>query len=186
MGKGHGNRVWVHLTAKKKHPLIQRLQYMKKIGVKPIIGIYAELDEEFSKFLEEELITKFGRKDLGKGPLLNLSDGGEGASGARRSDAHRKSVSNAQKGVPKTEESKRYGKDNHNFGKCLPEETRRKISTIMRGKPKSEEFKNNLRGKKYPDRKLSIVECPYCKKIGASLILRRWHFDRCKLKGDLK
>ncbi len=54
---------------------------MKKNNIKPVIGLYSGLEEEFAHLLEQELISKFGRKDLGNGPLLNLTDGGEGASG---------------------------------------------------------------------------------------------------------
>lgn len=88
VGKGHSKRAWVHLYSKRKHPFIQRLQHMKKNGINPIIGLYSGLDEELSLLLEQELISKFGRKDLGKGTLLNLTDGGE--LGANKSEETRK------------------------------------------------------------------------------------------------
>ena len=55
-------------------------------------AIYAGFDEEFALFLEEELIQKLGRKDLGLGTLLNLTDGGEGHSGCIRSAATRAKI----------------------------------------------------------------------------------------------
>lgn len=97
VGKGHGKRAWQHLSIKKTHPFIQRLQYMRRNGIEPIIGFYAGLDEEFCILLEQELISHFGRKDLGKGPLLNLTDGGEGSSGLVISEDTRKKLSIAKK-----------------------------------------------------------------------------------------
>lgn len=93
VGKGCNERAWQHLKSKRKSPFIQRLQFMKKNGVTPIIGIYSDIDEELSLLIEEELILKFGRKDLGKGPLLNLTDGGEGTSGFKWSSESRKAHS---------------------------------------------------------------------------------------------
>jgi len=77
VGKGQEYRAWNHLTRKDIHPFSHRLKFMRKHKVEPIIGIYAGFDEEFALFLEEELISLIGRKDLGKGPLLNLTNGGE-------------------------------------------------------------------------------------------------------------
>lgn len=81
VGMGQKKRAWDHLRSKRKSPFIQRLQSMNRKGIKPIIGVYVELDRELAFLLEEELISKFGRKDLGLGPLLNLTNGGEGTIG---------------------------------------------------------------------------------------------------------
>jgi len=89
VGMGQKNRAWDHLRAKRKSPFIQRLQFMKKNNIKPNIGIYTELDREFALFLEEELIAKLGRKDLKLGPLLNLTNGGEGGTGRVWTDEQR-------------------------------------------------------------------------------------------------
>lgn len=98
VGKGSGNRVWHHLVSRKHSPFVSRLKYMKSITVNPIIGIYAGLDEELSLLLEMELIQKFGRKDLGKGSLLNLTDGGEGNSGHIKTAETRQKMSKSQTG----------------------------------------------------------------------------------------
>ena len=80
VGKGCKERAWIHLSKTKINIQFRnRLRTLKKYNIKPIIGIYAGLDEEFSLFLEEELISKFGRRDLGTGSLYNLSTGGDGA-----------------------------------------------------------------------------------------------------------
>jgi len=63
--------------------------------------------------LEKQLIKKYGRKDLGLGTLVNLTDGGDGANGCKRSDEHKKILSERMKGkklslgIKKTEEQKR-------------------------------------------------------------------------------
>lgn len=108
VGKGNTNRAWDHLTSKSKkpHPFIHRLRFMKRNNIVPIIGMYSGLDEELALFLEEELISKFGRKDLGHGPLLNLTNGGEGMSGNIRSPETRKKISIANIGKDRTHTQK--------------------------------------------------------------------------------
>jgi hypothetical protein len=44
------------------------------------VEIIEALDEDHAKFLETCLIDVIGREDLGRGPLLNLTDGGDGRS----------------------------------------------------------------------------------------------------------
>lgn len=137
VGKGCGNRAWSHLSSKKKHPFIQRIQYILKNGKKPIIGFYSGLDEELAMLVEEEIISKIGRKDLGKGPLLNLSDGGEGAAGSVRSDTfkknlsdlyigikksetHRQNISKSQKGIPRWTNEQRLEMSRTRTGRASP------------------------------------------------------------------
>jgi hypothetical protein len=104
VGKGYADRAWDHFTRKHRHPFVQRLQYMRKNNIFPVIGIYAGLEEEFAHLLEMELIAKFGRKDLGKGTLLNLTDGGEGVKGLIQSkETIRKRVESTEY-APRTEE----------------------------------------------------------------------------------
>jgi hypothetical protein len=83
VGKGSGNRAYWHwskksIWKKKKHPFLQRLDHMHLKGVKPIIEFLCnEVDSELALFVEKEAISLYGRKDLGKGSLLNLTDGGD-------------------------------------------------------------------------------------------------------------
>jgi hypothetical protein len=78
VGKGKGQRAFVHLKRRDVHPFTQRLQMMAKNAVKPVIEfLVKDCDEELALLCEVEAIDKFGRKDLGKGTLLNLTDGGE-------------------------------------------------------------------------------------------------------------
>lgn len=118
VGKGKCNRAWAHLKSSKKHPFINRLKLMSHNNIIPIIGIYAGLDEDFALLLEVELISKFGRKDLGKGSLLNLTDGGEGISGKTHSQLTRVLIAQA------------------NTGKIVSEETKKKMSISGKGNKK--------------------------------------------------
>lgn len=79
VGKGKGRRAYTHLTRKDRHPLTARLKAMN--GIKPSIEIIHAINEDHAYLLETCLIDLIGRKDKGLGPLLNLSDGGEGLSG---------------------------------------------------------------------------------------------------------
>ena len=79
IGKGTGKRAWYHLRRTDMHPFVQRLQKMIREGVEPVITFLCDgVDSELADLVECEAIAKIGRKDLGKGPLLNLTDGGDG------------------------------------------------------------------------------------------------------------
>ena len=67
--------------------------------------------------LEKILISYYGRKDLGLGNLVNMTDGGEGLNGKLFSKEHRKKLCIARKKRITTEETKLKMKLNHR-GKC--------------------------------------------------------------------
>ena len=54
---------------------------MRREGREPLIQLIAAPDEAAAFEMECLLIAMIGRKDLGLGPLLNMTDGGEGQSG---------------------------------------------------------------------------------------------------------
>jgi hypothetical protein len=173
IGKGKEVRAWSHMKGKKKHPFIQRLQFMKRENIDPVIGMYAGLDEEFAHLLEMELIAKFGRKDLGKGPLLNLTDGGEGNSG--RIIIH----------SPETKEKMRLAKIGIP-GHARSEQTRQKIRDFRLGRKVSlavgERISQTKKGKpsKLKNRTRAILKCPHCGVLGGTGAMGRWHFSKCK------
>lgn len=122
VGKGHGRRALQHLARKDVHPFTQRLQKMKREDVEPIIEIINAIDEAHAYFLEECLVTIFGRKDLKRGSLLNITEGGRGSKKGRILSAEsRQRISAVQK------------------GRKLPEEHKAKIGLSMIGKPQSPE-----------------------------------------------
>jgi hypothetical protein len=100
-----------------------------------IVFLETNLTELGAFALERRYIRWYGRKDLGTGILRNLTDGGEGSTGiipwnlnqkigSFLTDAGRKKLSKANKGITK----------NHGD----------KISAALKGKPKSEEHKKKL------------------------------------------
>jgi hypothetical protein len=73
VGKGVGRRAWEKRRAE------YWLRTVKKHGL--IVEILQDgLQEWYAHELERDLIALHGRRDLGYGPLVNLTDGGEGSS----------------------------------------------------------------------------------------------------------
>lgn len=151
VGKGSGKRNLYHLTRKKiRHPFIQRLEYMKELNIEPIIQAIYGLDEVCAYELEMEFISFFGRKDLNKGPLLNLTDGGGRNTGSVLSEGHRRRIGEKSKGRIKTPETRKklsisvssFLQENK---RIWNEETKEKISKSLQGRPHTEERKENLR-----------------------------------------
>ena len=99
IGKGEGNRVYYKYKNEVKPPKDKsRIIFLKQNPTEA---------EAFKH--EIYMIAVFGRKDLGTGILYNRTDGGEGGSGAIRSQEFRKNISQSRKG-------KKYwndGKGNH-------------------------------------------------------------------------
>jgi hypothetical protein len=97
-------------------------------------------DREKCKEFEMFLIAEIGRRDLGKGPLVNLTDGGEGAEGLIQS--------------PEACEKIRVSKLGFSWGRHSPD-TRRRQSLASKGKPKSaahcEALSKALKGRKLSD-----------------------------------
>ena len=71
-------------------------------------------------------------------PKFNFTIGGDGSNGFKHSLETRKKISEIQK-----------GKNNHNYGKHLPEETRKKISETLKGRKRPEESEKK-KGKNNP------------------------------------
>ncbi len=85
IGKGKNYRSSMHMNEAKKtntrNPkldMIRKLDFENGVEIK-IVENY--LEESKALALETVLINTIGRKDLGKGPLLNKTNGGEGLSG---------------------------------------------------------------------------------------------------------
>lgn len=82
IGKGKGKRYMHHLNKVKnkckykKNSKFDIIEDNIKNGVYPEIIKIDNLSEEYSLFLEKEMITKIGRMDINTGPLTNRNDGG--------------------------------------------------------------------------------------------------------------
>jgi hypothetical protein len=87
-----------------------------------IILLKQNLTEEDAFKHEIYMIAVLGRKDLGTGILRNRSDGGEGPSGAVKSEEYKKNKSESMR-----------GENNYNFGKSFSKEHKRKLSEAKVG-----------------------------------------------------
>lgn len=106
---------------------------VKKYGRK-VKFIAKNLSEEAAFVLERELIKKLGRSDLGLGPLVNQTDGGEGT--INISEETRKKLIPTQEIIDKRRETRK--------GYRHSKKTRYKIGLAHKGKHVSEETKKRL------------------------------------------
>jgi hypothetical protein len=130
------------------------------------------LTEEEAFKHEVYMIAVLGGKDLGKGPLLNRTDGGEGTSGWEMSETTKAKISlsklgkerpdirgdanpmkkpevaaklaQAKKGRPCSDGTKQKIR-NSLTGRVTPETTRLKQSQALTGKPKTKQHSENIR-----------------------------------------
>lgn len=172
VGKGKGNRCHTHIKSAmsgKTHTHKDRkIRKILKEGLEVVVRyLKRDLSSLDAGALEMELISKVGRSDLKKGPLTNLTDGGEGVVGASKklrefrrnvhlgktkSEEHRRKISEALKGrqkAPETIEKLREAQKKivHRSGWSHSEETRRKMSEAKRGRkqgPMSDETKQKI------------------------------------------
>jgi len=91
-GKSQRNKWWNNIVNK------------YGIEIRIVVENLSEID---ALWMEVNLITGWGRADLGEGPLVNLTDGGEGLSGYKRSKATNRKLSAIRK--------KFFIKENHPF-----------------------------------------------------------------------
>lgn len=103
---------------------------VKSLKAKNLEPVVIKLIDNISNYEacenEKYLIKVIGRRDLGLGTLVNLTNGGEGVVGYILNEEDRKKISNSKIGIPRSEE------------------TKKKISAILTGRKQSEEFKIKL------------------------------------------
>ena len=68
--------------------------------------IFEEITWEEACEKEKEFIALYGRIDIATGTLCNMTDGGDGAKGAIRTDEFKKNISNIKKGKKISEETR--------------------------------------------------------------------------------
>ena len=91
VGKGKGNRAY-KLSGRNKfwHNIVNKHGFKVKI-------IENNLTEDMAILLERKLITEYGRRDLGEGSLVNLTNGGDGICGKVYSDIEKSNLSKKMK-----------------------------------------------------------------------------------------
>ena len=98
VGKGKNKRAWDHwLRGNTKNKGFNNwLTHLRRLAMEPIIEIVERFPDEAAAHTKEcELIALFGRKDTNAGPLFNRTIGGDGISGAVRTDRWRANISSA-------------------------------------------------------------------------------------------
>lgn len=149
IGKGHGGR-WQQHVKRSCNRRLSRI-YAKAGGDLPVIKVREGLTEKEAFETEGQLIAAIGRADLGSGPLVNLTDGGEGTVGWIAPEDVRAKMSMARRGKKLT------GQNLLNVRACLiarnaNEEHRARISAGLIGRKKSPEHVAKIsaaqRGKK--------------------------------------
>ncbi len=181
VGKGCDDRWLVHekictLPAYIKHNrrLYKNIESIISTGSAVPKSLFIQgLDDKGAQYFERLTIKKIGRKALGTGPLLNLTDGGDGMSGHIHSIETRLKMSKSRKGKVKSpetlqklsnalkgrkvgghpgkgvfhhsEESKRKMSESHK-GKIIPEETLLKFRARRWTEEQKEERRKSMIG----------------------------------------
>jgi hypothetical protein len=92
IGKGLGKRAWNKGKGEVYPP----------VDLSKIIIVESNLSDIGALAIERRLIEWYGRKDKNTGILRNKSDGGDGATGAKRSEEHKKKIKDKLTGRPNT------------------------------------------------------------------------------------
>ena len=97
-----------------------------------ILILEDNLDEEESLVREIYWINRIGRRDLNKGTLVNLTNGGESTYGYKHSEESKRKMSQSRKGIPTSDLQKeivgmryknKFGKDHNRSKKVICIET---------------------------------------------------------------
>lgn len=155
--------------------------------------------------IERRMIRWYGRKDLGTGILRNRTDGGEGTLGYFHTNETKRKIGKSNKGKKQSIEVA-MRKSLNLKGRPNP-----LMSVLKKGKPTPKlvcrifdrkeldmgnyvawcnridypekhaeaNLKRGRKGIKKPQEK---IKCPHCNKVGGNSIMKRHHFDNCKIR----
>lgn len=166
VGKGANNRIDEHVfnshiendKNKLKTNSILKILNNKENVIK--IKLYDNLTEEEAFKEEKRIIKLIGRRDLGNGTLVNLTNGGEGSSGRKLSKKTKQKISKSIKKLNKWKgENNPSKKEEHKQlmsqlfkGRQFSDETIKKMSVAKKGKKLSKSHRqkviNGLIGRK--------------------------------------
>jgi hypothetical protein len=109
--------------------------------------VYKDIEHKEAKKIEILLIEKYGRKNLGLGNLVNMTDGGDGL--LNPSIETRKKIGEGNKGKTNSYETRQklseVNKGNTNMlGKTHTEESKKKMSEALKGKTNSYETRQKM------------------------------------------
>lgn len=142
VGKGSDNRAyWKYKRNDYWNNIVNKHGYRVEL-------IEKDLSEEVAFTLEMILIEEHGRRDLGTGSLVNMTDGGDGVSGHKHSDETKVKMSEAQS-----------GDKHHMFGKIPSDKTKALISAAQTGN------KHYNFGKTLSDKTITMISAARKKQV---------------------
>jgi hypothetical protein len=137
-GKWDNKRHLDHLKDCRNKIFENKINYWLKHNINPVwVIVKKDLTEQDAWELESKLIKEIGRFDKKEGPLLNLTDGGEGPSGRTPWNKGKKYKDYMSPEVRAELNEKLKGMKK-------PEGHGEKVSSAMKGKPKSAEHRKKL------------------------------------------
>jgi len=135
------------------------INIVNKVGYRYEI-IEDELSWETACEREKYWIKYHGRRDLNTGPLVNMTEGGEGFYGLVRSDSHKKKISISKTGIVFSETHKENLKKARK--KIMTDEFRQEIG--KRAKNISDQTRQKM-SNSAKKRVKNRVSCKYCGKV---------------------
>jgi hypothetical protein len=146
VGKGGPRRVEEHFAVRPAHSRHRGYtnRHLKAIirqagGLLPFVIVREGLSEIEANAVEVALIAAIGRADLGRGPLVNFTDGGEGASGMKKSPEAIERTAAARRGTKHTDESRLkmslalQGREPSFVGKKHSDATKQRMGIVQTG-----------------------------------------------------
>lgn len=177
VGKGNGRRcffhVWEARNTNKSTPKLNKIRKIERLGFQVLVKkIDENITDDLAKDLECFLISEAKFKGI---DLTNLTDGGDGVSGFKRTPEMIAKSRHDWTDEQKNRISKSLSGENHfNFGKPCSDERKKAIIAGTTGVKKSTTI--NM---KKPKKKEQCVHCGIWASGGN---LKRWHMDNCKEK----
>lgn len=177
VGKGTRGRCYFHMwearNSEKQTPKLNKIRKIERLGLSVrVCKVEQNVTDDMAKDLECLLIAE--ARDIGI-ELTNLTDGGDGALGLKRTPEQiaksRHDWTDEQK--QKISESLK-GERNPNYGKPCDEARRQAIIKGTTGVKK-----RTTENMKKPKRK---EQCPHCGIMASGGNLAKWHMDNCKSK----
>lgn len=160
VGKGNESRIYTSLKRGSNFKM-NKIKKVSKNNIK-VIKLYEGIGNLESLKLETLVISKIGRRDLKLGPLVNLTDGGDGRLLSPHSEETKKKISETKKSqnlhIYHSEEVKEKlreinkGENNPMFGKHHSDEIKEKHSLRTSG------INHPMYGKKHNDETLKKIK----------------------------
>jgi group I intron endonuclease len=163
IGKGCGDRIKSSLNDRESPFKVKKIKSLKNNGIDIIsIKLFENLTNEDSLKIEIELIKKIGRRDLGLGPLTNLTDGGDGRLHSPHSEETKNKISLTKKkqavSITHSEETKNFlrkinsGESNPMYGNKHTDDIKEKQSIRVSG------LNHPMYGKKHSEDTLNKIK----------------------------